>query len=255
VTKNFKADKFDAKQKFFTDVLARLKAESAYFPTAAIREAVQQANLPITDGSLRVYLSEAVAKGLIHDAGRGWYSRLSERVVLDPKPVAKLIRAVQKAFPLLDFCVWSTVQLNPWMHHLLARPVHFVSAPADNLESIGDRLRSEGWMVAVNPPASVAAKSIQPDEKMVVLRPSLSRQPKAEKHQASIEQILVDLIAETAPLSLMDSAEAQAVVDTILNRYLMQFGSLQRYAATRKNPIEAISAVNQRHYKSSSDVS
>jgi hypothetical protein len=252
---NFKTETTDAKQRFFTHVLERLKNGAAYFSTDAVRAAAKETKLPLTDGTLKVYLAEAVAKGLIHSAGRGWYSRLSERVVLDPKPVAKLVRAVEKAFPLLDFCVWSTVQLNPWMHHLLARPVHFVLAPEDNLESIGDRLRSEGWVVAVNPPASVAAKSIQPDEKMVVLRPSLSRQPKAEKHQASIEQILVDLIAETAPLSLMDSAEAQAVVDTILNRYLMQFGSLQRYAATRKNPIEAISAVNQRHSKSSSDVS
>jgi hypothetical protein len=245
----------DAKRKLFTDVLAQLKGRAAYFPTAAVRAAVRNANLPITDGSLRVYLSEAVAKGLVHNAGRGWYSRLSERGILDPKPVAKLIRAIEKAFPLLDFAVWSTVQLNPWLHHLLARPLHFVSAPEDALPPVGDRLRGEGWEVAVNPPASVAAKSIQPGEKMVILRPTLSRQPKPEKRQASIEQILVDLIAETGPTSLMDAAEAQDVVTAIINRQLVQVASLQRYAATRKNHIEAISAINQRHSGHSSDVS
>ena len=126
---------------------------------------------------MRVYLSEAVAKGVLHDAGRGWYSRLSERVALDPKLVGRLIRAVEKAFPLLDFCVWSTVQLNPWMHHLLARPIHFLYAPTDTLESIGDRLRGEGWEVAVNPGKTTATRDVRPGEKMVVLRPAHSKQP------------------------------------------------------------------------------
>jgi hypothetical protein len=70
-------------------------------------------------------------------------------VPLDPKPVAKLIRAVEKAFPLLEFTVWSTAQINPWMHHLLAHPVAFLHAPTDTLESIGDTLRAQGWEVAV----------------------------------------------------------------------------------------------------------
>lgn len=234
----------DAKQKFFTDVLTRLKGESVYFPTAAIREAVKQANLPITDGSLKVYLSEAVAKGLLHDAGRGWYSRLSERVVVDPKPVAKLVRAVEKAFPLLDFCVWSTVQLNPWMHHLLARPVHFLYAPTDTLESIGDRLRSEGWDVAVNPGKAAAARDVRPGEKMVVLRPAHSKQPPARGHQSAIEQVLVDLLVENEALGLMDDAEARAALTACTSSGLVQIAELKRFAEFRQLNWEKIRTVN-----------
>lgn len=234
----------DAKQKFFTDVLARLKAESAYFPTAAIREAVLQANLPITDGSLKVYLSEAVAKSLLHDAGRGWYSRLSERVILDPKPVAKLIRVVEKAFPLLDFCAWSTVQLNPWMHHLLARPVHFLYAPTDTLESIVDRLRSEGWDVAVNPGKTTAARDVRPGEKMVVLRPAHSKQPPARGHHSAIEQVLVDLLVENEALGLMDDAEARATLTACTKSGLLQLAELKRFAEFRQLNWEKIWTVN-----------
>lgn len=234
----------DAKGKLFNEVLAHLKGRAAYFPTAAIREAVRNADLPITDGSLRVYLSEAVAKGVLHDAGRGWYSRLSERVALDPKLVGRLIRAVEKAFPLLDFCVWSTVQLNPWMHHLLARPIHFLYAPTDTLESIGDRLRGEGWEVAVNPGKTTAMRDVRPSEKMVVLRPAHSKQPPSHGHHSAIEQVLVELLVENEALGLMDDSEALTTLTSCTNIGLVQVAELKRFAEFRQLNWEKIWTVN-----------
>lgn len=234
----------DAKRKLFTDVLAPLKGHAAYFSTAAIREAVRNANLPITDGSLRVYLSEAVAKGVVHNAGRGWYSCLSERVVLDPKPVAKLIRAVEKAFPLLDFAVWSTVQLNPWLHHLLARPIHFLYTPADALESVGDRLRAEGWEVAVNPGKATATRDVRPGERMVVLRSTHSKQPPSHGHHAAIEQVLVDLLVESEALGLMDDSEAHATLTACTNSGLVQVAELKRFADFRQLNLEKTWLIN-----------
>ena len=166
-----------AKARLFQDVLERLKQQAPYFRSADVAPLARELGLEISRGTLRVYLSEARARGLIHDAGRGWYSRLSEPVPLNPKAVSKLIRAVERAFPLLEFTAWSTAQINPWMHHLLAQPVAFLHAPPDTLESIGDTLRSQGWEVAVNPPPSVGPKSVGPGEKMVVLRPAMSKQP------------------------------------------------------------------------------
>ncbi len=208
--------------------------------------------LALKDSSLSVYLTEAVKQGLVHDAGRGWYSRLADRVALDPKPVARLVRAVEKAFPLLDFTVWSTAQVNPWMHHLLAQPVAFLHAPADTLESIGEALVELKWNVGINPPPSTAAKSVEPSEKTVVLRPTLSKQPIAEGRQAPIEKILVDLIVEAPLLSLMDSSEAQAVVRNVLDVHLANIAAIQRYADSRRVAFEAI---NQRHSIASSGVS
>lgn len=237
------------------EVLPALGHEAAYLSFARIKAAVAARKLRLGEASLKVYLNEAVRKGLLHDAGRGWYSRLSEPVTLDPKPVAKLVRAVEKAFPLLDFSVWSTVQLNPWMHHLLAHPVHFLNAPADTLESVGEGLRAAGWEVAINPPVSVAAKAVQPGERMVVLRPTLSRQPAPQGRQAAIEQVLVDLIAECGVLALMDQPEAEGVVAAILEKNRVQIAAMSRYAASRKNRIPALDAINQRHQTTSSDVS
>jgi hypothetical protein len=171
---------------------------------------------------------------------------LSAPAPLDPKPVARLIRAVEKTFPLLEFTVWSTAQINPWMHHLLAQPVAFLHAPTDTLESVGDTLRAKGWEVAVNPPPSAGPKSVNPGEKMVVLRPAMSKQPPGNGRQATIEKILVDLIAEAPRLALMDSSEAQGVATAVLNQFLVQVAVLQRYADSRAIEITEVESINQR---------
>jgi hypothetical protein len=245
----------DDKRALLFGVLGRLKAEKAYFPVEAIQTAANEAELSIKDSSLKTYLSEAVNQGLVFDAGRGWYSGHSKRVALDPKAVARLVRTVEKAFPLLEFSAWSTSQINPWMHHLLAQPVAFLNAPGEALESIGDKLQAEGWEVAVNPPASTAAKLVRPGERMVVLRPTLGRQPTPEGRQAAIEQILVDLAVECGPLALMDGSEAASVIQTVLESYLVQMAAMLRYASSRKVEIAALEAIDQRHYVTFGDVS
>ena len=233
----------NAKTILLHQVLEKLMERRPYFRLEEIQSLANDERIALKDSSLKVYLSEAVKQGLIHDAGRGWYSRLSEPVPLDPKPVAKLIRAVEKAFPLLDFTVWSTAQINPWMHHLLAQPVAFLHAPADALESIGDKLRELRWDVAVNPTPTAGPKSVRPGEKMVVLRPTHSKQPAPLGRQARIEQILVDLQLEVSRLALMDASEAQGVARSVLEHHLVQVSEIKMYADFRTVKMDAIAAI------------
>jgi hypothetical protein len=245
------AAKPDDRSALFFRILGGLKERSPYFSLKMIQSAANDAEIAIKDEVLSVYLTQAIKQGIIQDAGRGWYSCLSKPVPLNAKPVAKLIRAVEKAFPLLDFTVWSTAQINPWMHHLLAQPVTFLHAPADTLESVGDTLRAQGWEVAVNPTPSAGPKSVRPGEKMVVLRPAMSKQPAGDGRQAPIEKILVDLIAEATRLALMDTSEAQGVATTILNQFLVQIAVLQRYADSRAIKMTEVEAINQRQSNAS----
>jgi hypothetical protein len=236
----------DDKQALFFRVLSGLKERNAYFRYEDIQILANKEEFALKDSSLKVYLNEALNQGLIHDAGRGWYSRLSEPVPLDPKPVAGLIRAVTKAFPLLGFTACSTAQINPWMHHILAQPTAFLYAEGDALESIGEKLRDLGWQVAINPTPTEGPKAVRPGPKTVVLRPSISKQPEGESHQAPIEKILVDLVAETPKLALMDDSEAHGVAETILSRHLVPLAALQSYAERRGVKLAALEAINQR---------
>lgn len=250
-----KSAEVDAKQTILFQILGRLKEASAHFSHTAIQAAVNDAELSINDDVLNGYLSHAVKQGLIHDAGRAWYSRLAEPVTLDAQPVQKLIRAIKKAFPLLDFCVWSTAQLNPWMHHLVARPVTFVYVARETLDSVGEGLRDLGWDVAVNPGKRDASRVVRPGEKMVVLRPAHSKQPLPVEHQASPEQLLVELLSETNDLGLMDISEAMGAIRRVVESGRFQVSVFKRFADFKRVTAPELEPTIQRHKNEKSGVS
>jgi hypothetical protein len=201
--------------------------------------------LAISNASLRVYLSEAVKRGMLHDAGHGWFSRLSESVPLDSKAVGRLVRVISKSFPLLEFSCWSTEQINPWMHHMLARHTVFLYAPTDTLEALRESLTAKGWEAAINPLSSSGAAQTRLGEHSVILRHAISKQPKAKKHQAPIEKILVDLLVEAPKIGLMDDGEAKATVQEIVGRYLIQVSIFQSYAERRGLKVKETIPINK----------
>jgi len=228
----------------FTRVLPSLKKKAPYFSLNTVRSALNEAKIEPSDATLREYMSEAMASGIIHDAGRGWYSRHEKSASLDPKPVRTLIRNVEKPFPLLDFCCWSTMQFNPFAQHLIAQPTFLLYTESDALGSVAESLRDAGWDAWANPKRKDAERLVRPGEKTVVLRPAISKQPESKDHVASIEKALVDLMIEAPRLQLMDSSEVQRIVDTCLQAGLLQVSDLLTYAARRRQHIESFSIID-----------
>lgn len=230
------------------ELLVALCKRAPYFNYKAIKAAVSEAELDLKDSSLKSYLSRAVKEGVVHDAGRGWYSRLGTPVQLDPKPLRPLVRAIEKAFPLLDFTVWSTGQLNPWMHHLIAKPVAFVHAPSDALEAVGDLLKSKGYDVWVNPTGRDKQR-FGVGENTVVLRPAVSRAP-GEGHDAAPEAVLVDLFMELERLNLMDPHEFRGMAGELARSSRLDVPDLMTYASRRKQDWEELfgnQVINSNH--------
>lgn len=227
------------KSLLFDKILSRQKKQSAYFSLEAVKRSLASSEIELADDTLREYMSEAMASGIVGDAGRGWYSRHDATVSLDPKPLGKLIRSLAKAFPLLDFCCWSTIQLNPYAQHLIAQTTTFLYTESDTLESVAGHLRNEGWDAWPNPGKKEAEQFVRPGEKTVILRPSIVKQPASMNHLAPIEKVLVDLKIEAAKLKLMDAAEVQRILDNVLGSGLLQLTVLLGYAEAKREKIES----------------
>lgn len=174
-----------------------------------------------------------MAEGIVSNAGRGWYSRHTAQASLDPKPVAKVIRVVKKAFPLLDFCCWSTVQFNPFALHLVAQPTIFLYTESDALNIVADTLKENGWDSWANPGKAEAERYVRPGEKTVVLRPAISKQPVAADHAAPMEKALVDLMVESYKLQIMDPNEVQRIINAVLQAGIVQLPVIIGYAEIR----------------------
>ena len=222
----------DAKTTLFKQVLPQLKEATLYFTTAAVVGRVKKLGLKISEGTLPVYLSEATASGLVHDAGRGWYSALATEFKLDTKPVAPLVRLLEKQFPLLDFHCWATVQINPYMHHLLGKSVTFVNTDGDAMEAVAEFLRNSGYDAHLNPRGD-ASEKFTIREKTVVVRKRVLSAP-ADNHFARIETLLVDLLLETQRLGLMDVGEFRDMARAAASSGRISMSDLAAYAADRK---------------------
>ncbi len=223
----------DAKTALIARVLPTLAEASGYFSHIAVAERLAELEIELHDDTLRTYLSEAMRTGVIHDAGRGWYSRLAEPFVLDTKPLASLLKQIKKDFPLLDISAWSTAQINPYAQHLLSTHTAFLYADSDAMSSVAEKLEERGWKVYLNPTPSEAERTFRPSDKTVVLRPALSKQPEGEGGVAPIEKLLVDLLAEASRLRLMDESEAQTVIANVAQAGRIPVAALLGYALRR----------------------
>jgi len=80
---------------------------------------------------------------------------------------------------------------------------------------------------------------VRPGENTIVLRPAISKQPVASDYAAPIEKALVDLMVETSKLQLMDSGEAQRILDTVLRAGIVQLPVILGYAEIRGINLES----------------
>ena len=205
--------------------------QRAYFKSAEVAPLARQLGLKISAGTLRVYLSEAVKQGHIHAAGRGWYSSLATEFRLDTKPVASMVRLLEKKFPLLDFHCWATAQINPYMHHLLGKSVTFVNTDGDAMDTVAEFLRDDGYNVHLNPRGG-AGEKFAVRQKTVVVRKRVLTAP-VVNHFARIETLLVDLLLETQRLGLMDAGEFRDMARAVASSGRISVSDLVAYAADR----------------------
>jgi hypothetical protein len=240
-----------AKERLFTEILGSLKESSPYFTHKAIQTAIYDAELGLKDEVLNVYLHQAVKQGIIHDAGRGWYSRLSESVKLDVQHVAKLVKTVEKAFPLLDFTVWSTAQVQSYGHHLLGKFVSFIHTERDAMDSVAESLRNAGWDVAANPRGKAAKEFTIRSERTVVIRPRTTTQP-SQGHHVTPEGLLVELFIEARALNLLDAGEYEKLLLNLASTQRLQMAALLDYARERR-PVgaELVELINADYLKTS----
>jgi hypothetical protein len=228
----------DAKVALMDGVVNPLAKEFTYFNLEIVREGSVALELDLTDESVGKYLSTLAEESVVYDAGKGWYSSVAEPMDLDSAPVKDIAVILKALFPKVDVTCWSTQQLVPYMQHLLAKHLIFVSTDRAGLETIGQALEEAGYTVHVNP-GKAEAKRVVPGDKVVVLRPSLSREPK-EGVFALPEKVLVDLFYEVQELGFIDQKEFSLILENILkNKRISNFSKLINYLERRADPKKA----------------
>lgn len=220
------------------DTAKKLCSKYRYISLISIKNELEKNTIDFEDKTLRKYLSEAMREGVIHDAGRAWYSGLATTAKLDDSHVEKLRATLAKRFPFLPHYLWSTIQLNPWMHHLIGKPIHFLNVEVDGEQDMEEFLRAKGWEVYLNPTPKTANK-VFPGPKCIVLR-SIRRafDPEVEP---TVSTVLVEALIENSKLNFIDEAERKEMTLSLISEKLIDMASLlSRLKDHKKSPAHLI---------------
>ena len=215
-----------------SECLPALAKASPYFSLNDVRAWLRERAITCSPPLLREYLSQFTRTGLMYDAGRGWYSRLATPCPLNSKPVARLVREVECAFPLLDFTCWSTEQVRSFGHLLLVRFVSFVHTDRDSMSSVCEFLKERGYDAHLNP-RGAAARQFAVRERTVVVRPRPTTQPR-RGHWVTTEGILVEFFLERRALNLTDEGEYFRLFANLAGFFRISLATLLDYARERR---------------------
>jgi len=216
-----------------------LAPQAPYFSIDAVRNWLAEQKMSYSPETIKTYLSRQQKAGNIFDAGRGWYSSIATAYKLDTAPIAKLVGKLKQAFPLLDFACWSTRQLNDMLRHQLAKHVQFVYVERDAIDSVSDWLRDHGYHTYANLGKAAIKQSFSIEEHTAIVLPLTTKAP----HQdgtATIEKILVDVLADANPYEIINIPEFAAGANSIISSQRIDISTLISYAARRKTDITHI---------------
>jgi len=229
----------DNKHVLRESVIPALSGRHKYFSLDDVHKALAENEKTVDPKSLKQYMHELMDETVIYSAGRGWYSTIEQQFEVNTEPVSEIISVLEKKFPLLDFTCWSTMQINPFMHHLLGKFVTFVHVDRDLMPSVFDFLRDTDYEVYLNPTRREAQKSYSVSEQTIVIRPVITKAP-VKNHTAKIEKILVDLYIERDILQIMDPAEFYEMADKLISAGRIAISELMSYAKYRKIKLKDI---------------
>lgn len=216
------------KQILFKTVLPELMQQHPYVSFDRIKQRARN-NEIVNDETLYDYLGEAVEKGILHHAGRGWYTRNQKPARFDDTIMQELKADLSQRFPLLPHYLWSPLQFNPWLHHQLGQAPVFVYVDADGIDDVSEYLRNEGYDVANNPGKNDPAPTRK--GKSVVLR-GVRRE--IGEDEPTIETALVDLLVQNKRFQWMDDAEYREMAHKLLEKHRIDLARLLSLLKERK---------------------
>ncbi len=208
-------------------------ADKTYFSTKAIKASVARRGLKHNATTINQYLHNLKTQGKIFDAGRGWYSTISQPYTQYTAPLKELVSQISTKFPFLEFACWSTEQFQGYAHHMMVRFVRFVYTDTDSMSSVAEFLKNNNYDAHLNPRKGEVEKYFTPSQTTVVVRPTVSEEP-LDGHYATVEKMLLDLFVEKDKLFLMDEAEYNRVFQNLALSYRINLARLLRYADRRK---------------------
>jgi len=158
------------------------------------------------------------------------------------KAEKKIFSVIEKQFPTLKFCVWSTRIVSEFMLHITAKHLIILQAEKEALKPVYDFLKEQKLGdIFIQPEEKEIERYIYESNKAIVLLPLVSKSPIKKIKPivtTTLEKLIVDLYSDKKMFAAFQGSELAHIINTAYNRYAIDFTTLFHYAKRRKKDIE-----------------
>jgi len=149
----------------------------------------------------------------------------------------KIYLKLEKQFPGLKQCIWSTKAINEFMLNLPGKSIIVLQVEKDGIEPVFDFLKSQNFgTVYIQPEEKEIERYIFETEKSIALQQLTSRAPLqkfSKVHTITIEKMIVDLFSDKNLFSIFQGSELAHIINNSYQRYSINFTTLFHYASRR----------------------
>lgn len=183
-------------------------------------------------------------KQIITTISRGLFT-LSYKPVYKPDisdAGRKLFSKIEKQFPSLKVCLWSTDIAHEFMLHIPGRFITVLQVEKEALEPVFSYLKDQNFRnVFFEPGEKEIERYVFENETAILLQSLVSKSPTQRVKNVTtttLEKLIVDLFCDKKLFAAFQGNELAHIINNAYKRYSIDFTKLFHYAKRRRKDTE-----------------
>ncbi|MDO8898236.1 MAG: hypothetical protein Q7V19_11335 [Bacteroidales bacterium] len=156
----------------------------------------------------------------------------------------KIFSKLEKQFPSLKICIWSTKIANEFMLHIPGKFITILQVEKEAIESVYSFLKDQNFPnVFIEPKEKEIERYIYESETAIVLKSLVSKSPTQKVNTVAtttLEKLIVDLYCDKKLFAAFQGSELVHIVNNAYKRYSIDFTKLFHYAKRRSKDAELV---------------
>lgn len=185
----------------------------------------------------RVYA--LVHANILARTGKGKFSLGTSRTFIPElsATLKNLYRDIQRQFPYVQVCVWSTSVFNEFMLHQPGRYYLLMEVDKDVTQSVFHFLAETKKNIFLEPTAEVLNLYASKEKNAVIIKSLVSEAPVQllqNVFTVTLEKMLVDIFCDEELFAAQQGSEMQTIFRNAFDNYTINENKMLRYADRRR---------------------
>jgi hypothetical protein len=185
----------------------------------------------------RVYV--LVQSGVLARTGKGKFILGKSKIFIPDSSTTliNLYKDIQRQFPYIQICVWSTSVINEFMLHQPGRFYVLVEVEKEVASSVFHFLTEKKKNIFLEPTAEVLSLYASKEKNAVIVRSLISEAPvqlAQNVFTVTLEKMLVDIFCDVVLFAAQQGSEMQTIFRNAFENYTINQNRMFRYADRRR---------------------